>query len=208
MKVSRPILFIVILLGYICAASFGGIQSHNASVNSSPESILIFFIASLFSLLFPRKPTTDAPEVPVGIWRRFWAFNLDSIVAVGLIIPVGIIPILIVEYFVTGQWQWSYERNSWQNRDTLSIALVFGSFYGLYYYFYKHAAVGKATPGQYILCYRIIPANSGTPQFKSRVFHGAIALWLSIITLFMARNIKDGVYPWDTNSNTRAVSTT
>lgn len=160
-----------------------------------------------FVIWFPRLPREDYPERRVGIWNRFWACQIDFIVAICLLIGIYIILILIIEYLATGQWQWSYARDEMKVRDVFGEAGIFLLYFGLYYYFYKHAALGRATPGQYILGYRIVPAEYGVPQFGARVFHGAVALWLSIFTLIFTRKNKTGIYFWDDATNTRAIST-
>ena len=53
--------------------------------------------------------------------------------------------------------------------------------------------------------YKIIAAEGLNPQFGLRILYGAFAYFLGILTLAAYHHIKDGVYWWDTKSNTLAV---
>jgi hypothetical protein len=114
-----------------------------------------------------------------------------------------------LEFSSTGVWQWSYERLEWQTRDIFGALLLFLMFPGIFYYFYKHHSLGRETVGQYILGYKIIPAsNDSPPNYKRRLGDCLVVGVFWLLVPLLTRGIKNGVYPWDKRSNTRAVRTT
>jgi len=205
MKFNRIALFLFIASTIFIAMYYGGIQSHNFSVNSSPLSIFFALLCGFAAIFFPRIERTDVPRRPVGHWRRYAAVNIDFLVIIALLISLYLLPILAIEYFATGEWKWSYKREKAEFRDLISGIGFLGLYFGLYYYFYKHAALNRPTPGQYIMGYRIIPNGGDEPRYGQRVFHGAFNLWLGVFFLYAWSKVKDGNYQWDKATNTKAV---
>lgn len=185
---------------------FGGIQIENSSVNSSPGTIITGFLTSIFAIFMPRKKQIDILDEPVGLMRRYFAFYLDSVVLIIGCVSLGVIPTLIAEYHATGHWNWVYERDEFHLRDIIGIVHILSMFAALWYFFVKHASLEKSTPGQYIMGYRIIRAPKGRPHYHTRNWGGMIALALSFLSLIIYRNVTDGIYPWDKESNTRAIT--
>jgi len=203
---SYRIIFLAIFI--ICGAliaSSSGIHYLNGSVMSSPQAIISAITMNGILLFLPKPKTIDYDYKPVGLRRRLIAGLIDLYIAMGGCLAVFVLFILIIEYFATGLFQWSYERPKFIMRDVLGFIMILGCFYGLYYYFYKHAEKGRATPGQYIMGYRIIPANTGEPKFGARATHAYITLCLWVFMIIPLLKVKDGIYPWDRKSHTRAV---
>ena len=80
--------------------------------------------------------------------------------------------------------------------------IVFGT---MSLYFIIANALFSATIGQRVLGYKIIPAVDQNPHYIVRFILGFIAFFLGAITFPANRDVKDGVYWWDRESNTRAV---
>ena len=78
----------------------------------------------------------------------------------------------------------------------------------LFYYFHNYPEDGKPTLGQYIMGYKIVPTSGPqNPDFKKRVWASLPFACLGPFAFFFTQGIKDGVYPWDKATQTRAVRT-
>ena len=44
------------------------------------------------------------------MWRRFGAFLLDFTTIMMVAVPIGAMPMLVAEYYYTGSFEWSFER--------------------------------------------------------------------------------------------------
>lgn len=121
---------------------------------------------------------------PVRLWRRFAALVID-LSALYMILD----PVLRPLAFVWGA--------------LIGIGLVFS-------WFWLQAQAGRATLGQTVMGYRIVPMEgaNGEPEFAFRAIMGFVGLCLWPVT-FIAASQKDatpGTYFWDRQSNTQAVS--
>lgn len=81
-------------------------------------------------------------------------------------------------------------------------------FIFIFLYFSALPRFGRATIGQKLMGYRILPIENQTPQYEYRVFYGIVANMLSILTYFEYRNSKTNVFWWDRKSHTLAVYVT
>ena len=205
MRLNRLALFLFIMSGLALILYWSSPLKYSYSVSSSPESVISALVLSFLIMFFPRISGQDHPKKPVGHWRRFLAYNIDFFFIVMLCFPVLVLTNLTLEYFATGEWQWSYDRQETKPRDIVGFIQGIGVFYGLYYYFYKHAALNRPTAGQYIMGYRIIANGRGDPKYGERVFHAVLNLAFGMFFIFAWSKIKDGNYQWDKATNTKAV---
>ena len=205
MRLNRFALLLFIISGLALIIYWSSPPKYSYSVRSSPESVISALVFSLLIIFFPRIWGQDLPKKPVGLWRRFFAYSIDLFFIVMLCFPVLMMFTLTLEYFATGEWQWSYDRQEMKPRDIFGFIQGIGVFYGLYYYFYKHAALNRPTAGQYIMGYRIIANGKGEPKYGERVLHAALNLAFGMFLIFAWAKIKDGNYQWDKATNTKAV---
>ena len=148
-------------------------------------SVRLFSGLALAAFLFGYLPARDVIETdePVRLWRRLAAFGIDM-VALFLVLH----PVLSLVHMAAAV--------------LIGVALVFC-------HFWLHAVFGRATPGQYVMGYRIEPVDgtNGTPEYAHRTFSAFFALCQFPVT-FIAASQQDatpGTYHWDRESHSRAV---
>ena len=148
-------------------------------------SVRLFTGLALAAFLFGYVPGNDLIETeePVRLWRRLAAFAADM-VALFLMLHPLLSMVHIVAAIVFG------------------VVLVFCQFW-------LHPVFGRATPGQYVMGYRIVRAGgaNGEPEYAHRTLSAFFALCQFPVT-FIAVSQKDstpGTYHWDRESHTRAV---
>ena len=150
-------------------ASGGSVGATSACENdkcivSASTSLLSILVAGglLVFLFFYRQQATEIDRKnTVGVWRRFGAFYLDFMFVLMALAPLAAIPMIVAEAGITGQFQWSFEREFSRPSDSgYLLPGIFCIFLGLYYYFYKHGQLNKPTIGQYVLNYTVIRARS------------------------------------------------
>ncbi|WP_300394791.1 RDD family protein [Henriciella sp.] len=150
------------------------------------SSVRLFAGLALGAFALGYMPAGDLIETdhPVRLWRRFTAFLIDMIALFLVLHPL-------------------LSLISPAGAVVIGPALVFC-------YFWLHAAFGRATPGQYVMAYRIVVAPSGNtePEYAHRVLSSFVATCLWPVT-FISTSQADstpGTYHWDRESGTRAVS--
>lgn len=151
------------------------------------------------ALFAPRNAPLIGELLSIRIWRRMTAFLIDVFVA-GLLAVSVFGPVWLtlplepaVSDTPVGQAYW------W-------LAVQIAAMLGL---FWLHPKYGRATPGQYILGYRIEadPAATGRPLHFLRMFAGFYALCSVYLWIwFLKREDSErGHYWWDRAGRTRAV---
>ncbi len=124
---------------------------------------------------------------PVGLWTRLWAFQIDAFL-------FWLIIILPTVLFV---------------QDRLipdGITDIIG-FTILFLYFWLMPQFGKATVGQHLLGYKIVPVTGKTANYPIRILLSIPAFMMNLATLAYYQKDTTGIYWWDSLSNTRAVRT-
>ena len=163
-----------------------GVWSVVPQLGLVPEAgaVRLFAGLALAAFALGYEPQKDLIETthPVRLWRRFAAFAIDM-VALFLVLH----PLLSLVHVAAG--------------ILFGIALVFS-------YFWLHARFGRATPGQYVMGYRIIATGEGEPEYAHRTLSAFVALCLWPVTAVSASQADStpGTYHWDRESHTRAVS--
>jgi len=195
-------MFIIFFTGYIASFTTGSLSAVNDTMISSPEAIIWCAGIGASLLFFPRAKGQVRQGVYPGLFRRYFAANIDIFVAIlsmtALFFPV----LLLIENTARDEWVWSWEAPTSPFYIPSLIIGILYCFVGLYFYFRVHLERGRATPGQYMMGYKIIPI--GTPNYNRRIWNGLFYLWLWIIA-WAARTEEEGVYTWDKNSNSQAV---
>ncbi|MEP3654410.1 MAG: RDD family protein [Litorimonas sp.] len=129
----------------------------------------------------------DGPKY-VGFFWRAIALALDNFFWIILQIP-------LVPFF-----------NQFENSELLTAVYLLAFLA----YFWLLPKFGRATLGQYMMGYRIVPADESRPKCLWRLAYvcGTAIMWpLFLFSWFMLRNDDIGIYWWDRKSSTRAVST-
>jgi len=195
-------MFIIFFAGYIASYTTGPLSSVNDSMTSSPKAIIWCAAVGASLVFFPRAQGQVRRGVYPGLFRRYFAANIDVAVAAFLMIAILFPFLLLIENAARDEWVWSWETATSPFYIPSLIVGVLSCFVGLYFYFRLHLERGRATPGQYMMGYKIIPV--GTPNYNRRIWNGLFFLWLWIVA-WAARTEEEGVYTWDKNSNSQAV---
>ena len=171
------------------------------SVSFAPYGLILFPILFLIALRWPRREIEVLENSRVGIIRRYFALNVDVFVGMLAVLPFICMLALFLEFFVTGQWVWSFERETFRSTDIVSVAGIFVGFYGIYYYIKWHFQHGKQTLGQYLLGFQLLPAGEN-PMLSVRYFVALVnGAWWPTWPWTIFRRKQD--YWWDTASQTK-----
>ncbi len=172
------------------------------SVSFSLGALILFPIVFYLLHKWP-KPRVEIIETSrVGIFRRIAAVYVDMGVGVIGIIPLVCMPSLIIEYFETGHWAWSFERTNFRPSDILSTFFMLLGFFVIFYYSRWHFLRGKQTLGQHLLGFVLEPMEEKT-NFSIRVLVAWVNFaWWPIWPWTIMKRKQD--YWWDTASNIKA----
>lgn len=142
------------------------------------------FLSAFLLGYMPASNLVETTE-PVRLGRRLSAFAIDLAVLFLILHPI-LSQIHLAAAAAAG------------------VALVFC-------WFWLHLSLGRATPGRYIMGYRIIAHSeggaNGEPEYAHRALSSFVALLLWPVT-WIAVTQKDsipGTYHWDRQSHTQAV---
>lgn len=175
------------------------------SVSREPYAAIWGFVAGTFALVFPQSTTLAKVDQRVEIWRRLFAYLIDLVGAVIVEIFVLGAVLQLITLLVLGTTDLSMIDSS----DPIAGVLGFCSFFAgvalIYILFWLPPKLGRATPGQYVMGYRIVP-DSDVPRFGMRpllifVVHASVHIWI----WFDARGRNDGHFWWDRVTGTRAM---
>jgi RDD family len=169
-------------------------------------------VAALFAMLYLVLMTAAPPELGrtlQGVVRRFFAFWLDSIIAMMMIGPTFGILATIAEWRRTGVFVWIFERETPASTDNLltmgGASLVFVL---LLFYFALPLVRRRPSPGSCILGYQVVPDQGLTLTLRSallRTIVGFFAMSMWPLTPFFARQRKKGKVWFDRAFGTHAV---
>ena len=201
-NIRRVIMFIIFFTGYIASYATGPLLAANNAMNSSPEAIIWSAGFGACLLFFPRAKSQVRQGVYPGLFRRYFAANIDIVVAMSSIMALFFPVLLLIENTARDEWVWSWEAATSPFYIPSLIVGILSCFVGLYFYFRVHLERGCATPGQFMMGFKVIPV--GAPHYNRRIWNGLFWLWLWIFA-WAARTEEEGVYTWDKNSNSQAV---
>ena len=201
-NIRRAIMFIIFFAGYIASYVTGPLLAANDTMNSSPEAIIWSASFGACLLFFPRAKGKVRQGVYPGLFRRYFATNIDIVVAMSSIMALFFPVLLLIENAARDEWVWSWEAATSPFYIPSLIVGILSCFVGLYFYFRVHLERGRATPGQFMMGYKVIPV--GAPNYNQRIWNGVFWLWLWIFA-WAARTEEEGVYTWDKNSISQAV---
>ena len=201
-KIRRRLMFIVFIIGYITISFLGQLSTVNEALTSTPEAIIACATVGISLILFPRNSGNVRQGIYPGLFRRFFAGYIDIYISTflmfGFLFPI----LLLVENSARETWVWTWDAAIsplyWW---VLTLGIII-SFLGVYAYFRIHLERGRATPGQYMMGYKIIP--TGEPNYNRRIWNGLLYFWLWFLA-WTAGTEVDGTYKWDKNSNSQAV---
>jgi hypothetical protein len=174
----------------------------------SDIGLMIGGLSGLFALVYRQLEPVPQPDLPVLIWRRMVAFYIDVFVAVFTIISTGALLLLVMRFLMTGIWVWQFILTDNPTSPVLEFLLVIVTLVALFAYFRVHAGIGRATIGQYILGYEVIPdpASDAPPRYAL----GLIMAFFAMCSVHMwiwfmkDRDSREGWYWWERFGGTRA----
>lgn len=213
----RLLAFLVVIVAFVLStwASGGSIGASSECVNddclvaasSSALSIVTAIVLLLFLVFYPRHEEVPDLSKAVGVWRRFGAFFLDFALAILIASPIVTLPILFAEASHSGAFVWSFHRDFSRPTDSLYLApAAFAMFLVLFLYFYLHARIGRATIGQYILGFRIRPADGNdAPKHGMRVVLSFMGLCVWPVSAILALCHPRKAFWWDSATATNAI---
>ena len=171
-------------------------------VSTSLISLILFPTIFAFLFKWPKRHGDVIEESRVGLLRRAAAFNIDVFVGICGVGPIISIPPLVVEYFVTGNWQWSFEREFFRQTDLINVFFLLIGMYAIFYYFKWHFKNQKQTVGQHLLNFKLIP-SSERQSMEVRALVAWINLaWWPIWPWTIFKRKQD--YWWDNSSGIKA----
>ncbi|MEM5515338.1 hypothetical protein WNY37_00135 [Henriciella sp. AS95] len=149
------------------------------------DSVHLFTGLALGAFAFGYFPETDTIETtePVLLWRRFAAFAIDLTALFMVLHPL-------------------------MSMVQVAAAVLFGVTL-VFCYFWLHGVFGRATLGQYVMGYTVLPAEgtNSEPEFAHRTLASFVATCLWPVTFISAsqEDATPGTYHWDRESGTQAV---
>ena len=198
----RIIMFALLILGYLSPFFFGSISAANDSMIANPKTLIAIAIVSLALLFFPRGEKAIREGIYPGLFKRYFTAYLDLTIAMYLAFSLLFPILLLTENTARKDWVWSWETAISPAYVPVSIVSILLCFVGIYFYFRMHLERGRATPGQYMMGYKIIP--TGVPNYNRRIWVSARYLLLWFLAWTTDTETED-VYIWDKSSNSQAV---
>ena len=190
------------------ASSYCGNSDCNVSASSSFISIVISMVMLALITRYSQINSDEVTSIPVRLRRRLAAFIIDFFVILVITIPLSALVFLVIESAYTDLFQWSFSRKFARPTDTpVLVVTIFGVYFLMFYYFYKHLRINRQTAGQYILGYKIINDldEIRNPRYGRRVLYSFIGLCTWPVTLVHSYNNPKKIMWWDKSTFTRAV---
>jgi hypothetical protein len=147
----------------------------------------------------------------VRIVDRFFAFIIDLHIFLWIAVSINASHYILSEYFHTGNFNWNIERDFLRNSEAIAgFALTIATVAGWFGYFYSHAILGRPTPGQYVMGYRVegLAGSERQPNYAMNIILGVIGLCVWPISLGMALAREDKAFWWNRVAATRLVALT
>ncbi|MGL6259915.1 RDD family protein [Vibrio sp. WXL210] len=179
------------------------------SASASIVSILTGVMLIVVIVKVPRLATFNT-QAPAGLLRRFASFMLDFFVLLTVFTPIASVIMVLVEYYHTGNFSWTFRRDYLRDSDYWFIALSI-LFYFVYvaYYFYYYASKCKPTLGQLIFGFNVVAIEG---EMTSTMAIKRVILSILGVSLFpisaLYGLVNDRVFWWDSGSDSIAVLTT
>jgi hypothetical protein len=172
------------------------------SASGSPVAFAAFILIFLLLMRWPKRHGAIVENSRVSLVRRIAAFYIDLLVAMIGVLPFAVVPVLFVEFLVTGEWQWSFERDYVRSTDWINAICMLGAFYGMFWYWRWHFHRQKQTVGQHLLKFKLVPIHENT-SFGIRFVAALIgASWWPLWPWTIFKERQD--YFWDTYSGIKA----
>ena len=202
MNPRRIIMITLFVLGYIGLHFLDPGSAVNDSMKADPKSILGIILFGLCLTLFPRQERKIQRGKRPGLFRRFLAAHIDLSISGLLTLGFMFTFLIVIENTARSEWVWSWETAVSPFYTPALIIDTFTTFIAIYFYFRIHLERNRATPGQYIMGYKIVPV--GLPNYNRRIWDGAFCMSLWIFA-WASRTETEGIYSWDKNTNSQAV---
>lgn len=213
-----------VFLPIVCLFLFGIFRSPQVSIGVSAEwsngqyrfsggtepwaLMLAGGIIAFYLLLLYSPPTALGGPIP-GLFRRFVAFWIDFMVGMLGIAPIaGLLPTFL-EWRRTGDFQWTFERDTATNYDawTTAVLIVVASAW-LILYFAWPLVRRVPSPGASVMGYQIVADQEVKIAWRKailRTFFGFIAT-CAFYTAFISHDKERGKFWLDKRFSTHAES--
>jgi hypothetical protein len=182
-------------------------QYHFAGGTQPWALSLAIGIIGCYLLLLNSQVATLGGPLP-GVFRRFVAFWIDFLVGGLATAPIlGIIPTLL-EWRRTGDFEWTFERDTVASYDLWATFPIMLAMFGLLLIYFSWPLVRRIpSPGACVMGYQIVPDDGVTMTWSKairRTMLGFIAACVCYIAPFIARDKKRGKFWLDTVFGTHA----
>ncbi len=177
------------------------------SAGATSQALIVALVVLVFLFAYSQRDQRTTQLAVVGVWRRFGAFLLDFTTIMMVAVPIGAMPMLVAEYYYTGSFQWSFEREFVRPTDVpLIMPIALGIFLVMYFYFSLPPKRGRQTVGQYVLGYRVIASgNADVPTYGRRALLSFVGLCAWPLSVVLALRHERKAFWWDTATGSQVV---
>lgn len=176
---------------------------------TEPWAIVLAVVIIGLYLLLQYSTVDGSGQLLPGVFRRFVAFWLDCILAMFAIGPILGIVLTLMEWRHTGEFAWSFARDTWAPYDGwVSGILVLAMFAGLAFYNAWPIVRHRPSPGTCIMGYQVVADEGVTLTLGKallRTLLGFIAVCTAYLVPFIFRDRKQGKFWLDKVFGTHAM---
>ncbi len=175
--------------------------------SSSINGIIFGFILGITVFFIPRKKIEIDNTSIVGIFRRIGAMYINLFVVMAPIAAIITMPILLIEAWHTGEFQWSFYREFSRSTDWLAGALsTLPVFVAIIYYYFKSLKKNSPTIGQYLMGYYITGNDEEwtTKRAMKRIGWTMLTMCIWPVTIIIALRNPQKAFWFDLKTNSLA----
>jgi uncharacterized RDD family membrane protein YckC len=182
----------------IGASGSWSVGNYQFSGGTEPWALLVSAgLLALYLLLLYSPATTPNGAMP-GIVRRFVAFWCDFTICILGVAPfLGILPCLL-EWKRTGEFQWTFERETAAGYDAWVVIITMLAMLALMAIFFAWPLVRcKPTPGSSIMGYQIVGDDGNPITWRKAVLRsllGFVAACAWFVAPFVERDKPKGKF--------------
>lgn len=177
------------------------------SFSSTEEPFLDLWgvLISVCAVFFPQLAPVDRADKDVSLWRRTCALVVDFHIAVMGSVAIVLFLLRMSLLPIAQTWNWGELEAASPIVGPMNTLGVIVGFTLIYLYFRIPSETGRATVGQYIMGFQVVP-DEERPQFWLRPLIGYVAICSIMIWIwFDSKGVSEGRYWWDRLSGTRPI---
>jgi len=177
----------------------------NFSVTDEPYLEVWGALMGVCAVFFPQLDPIKRADQYVSLWRRTVALVVDFHVIVLSAVAVVFVFLRLVLLAIAQTWNWTKLDPLSPIIGPMNIVGLIGGFTLILLYFWLLPQKGRATVGQYIMGFQIVP-DADRPKFWLRPLIGYVAIAsLPFWIWFDSKGASEGRYWWDRVSGTRPI---